>query len=93
MGCSSTGSEGGEPMESNSKEFDYCFRRDEISFIKKAKKEREEGIKNEEEGGEGGREEEEVERAEIKKDARTRFFQKRKNPKRIFGIIYTRRIH
>ena len=70
MGCSSTGSEGGDPMESNSKEFDYCFRRDEISFIKKAKKEREEGIKNEEEGGEGGREEEEeVERAEIKKDA------------------------
>ena len=69
MGCSSTGSAGGEPqpMESNSKEFDYCFRQDEISYIKKAKKNREEGVKNEEEGGEEGGEEEE--RAEIKKDA------------------------
>ena len=44
MGCSST-EEKPQSVQSNSKEFDYCFREDEITYIYKAKIERIEGKK------------------------------------------------
>ena len=55
MGCASTGGVS-EPAQSTStsKEFDYCFRKDEITFIKEAKKGKEDFIKNGGEAGEAG---------------------------------------
>ena len=74
MGCSSNEGEKPQSAESNSKEFDYCFREDEIAYIKKAKKEREEGVKNEGEGREEGEEEEE--RPEIRGDVICNIYKK-----------------
>ena len=77
MGCSST-EEKPQSVQSNSKEFDYCFREDEITYIYKAKIERIEGKKNEEgEGGEeGGEEVEEEERPEIRTDVVCNIYKK-----------------
>ena len=73
MGCTSTGVES-EPVQSTSKEFDYCFRQDEITFIKEAKKEKEDFIKN---GGEAAEEEgEEMEKPEIDPNALYNIYKK-----------------
>jgi len=62
MGCTSNG--GVSEPESTSKEFDYCFRQDEITFINEAKKEKEDFIKNGGEAAEEGYEGEEGEEME-----------------------------
>ena len=73
MGCTSTGVES-EPVQPTSKEFDYCFRQDEITFIKEAKKEKEDFIKN---GGEAAEEEgEEMEKPEIDPNALYNIYKK-----------------